>query len=228
MQANRTTRDWLAVEWHLGSWWQIVTNFFAQCNGYSSLVGNNHYPLPGDVYGSLPGNTGQCPASARLQPLPWTLARSLPGNVCQCASPAWARLQSLPGTLASSVPGNVCQCPALARFAVSAWDALTVPCLGTFANALPGQVCQSLPGTLCQFPAWERLPMPCLGMFASSCLGRLPVPCLVMPFSATLSLAELFSYAYRPSMRRELLRLLKPDMQRIPLPCYFVYAIDVK
>ena len=161
MQAHHTTRGWLAVEWHLGVGGISLLNF---CNAYSSLHGNNHCPLLGDVYGSLPG------------------------NICQC--PAWARLQSLPGTLASSLPGErlpVCM-PCLGMLAVPAWDAcqfpawerLPVPCLGTFASALPGHVLQSLPGTLCQFPAWERLPMPCLGMFASPCLGML--------FAGTLSL----------------------------------------
>ena len=151
MQAHHTTCGWLAVEWHLGLGGISLLNF---CNAYSSLHGNKHCPLPGDVYGSLPGNICQCPAWARLQSLPGTLASSLPGNACQCACPAWACLQSLPGTLASSLlgtlasslPGNVYQCPAWARFAVPAWDALPVPCLGTFANALPGHVCQSLPG----------------------------------------------------------------------------------
>ena len=86
----------------------------------------------------------------------------------------------------------------------------------------------SLPGTLCQFPAWERLPMPCLGMFVSPCLGHLPVPCLGTPFAGTPPLAELFSYAYRTSMRRELLRLFKLEMPRTPVPCYFASAMNVK
>ena len=175
-------------------------------------MGTTTVPCLGDVYGSLPGNICQCPAWARLQSLPGTLASSLPGNACQCACPAWACLQSLPGT--------ACQFPA--------WERLPVPCLGTFASALPGHVLQSLPGTLCQFPAWERLPMPCLGMFASPCLGRLPVPCLGTPFAGTPSLAELFSYAYRTSMRGELLRLVKPEMPRTPVPCYCVSAMNVK
>ena len=202
MQAHHTTRGWLAVEWHHGVGGISLLNF---CNAYSSLPGNNHCPLPGDVYGSLPGNICQCPTWARLQ--------SLPGNACQCACPAWACLQSLPGTLASSLPGNACQCPA--------WERLPVPCLH-------GHVLQSLPGTLCQFPAWERLPMPCLGMFASPCLGRLPVPCLGTPFAGTPSLAELFSYAYRTSMRKELLRLFKPEMPRTPVPCFYVSPTNVK
>ena len=164
MQAHHTTRGWLAVEWHLGVGGISLLNF---CNAYSSLHGNNHCPLLGDVYGSLPGNICQCPAWARLQSLPGTLASSLPGNA------------------GSSLPENVCQC-------------------------LPGHVLQSLPGTLCQFPAWERLQMSCLGMFASPCLGML--------FAGTLSLAELFSYVYRTSMREELLRLFKPEMPRTLCP----------
>ena len=152
MQAHHTTRGWLVVEWHLGVGGISLLNF---CNAYSSVHGNNHCPLPGDVYGSLPGNICQCPPWARLQSLPGTLASSLPGNACQF--PAWERLPvpclgtfSSPclGRFASSLPGNVCQCRAWARLAVPAWDALPVPCLGTFANALPGHVCQSLPGTL--------------------------------------------------------------------------------
>ena len=128
------------------------------------------------------------------------------------AVPAWACLQSLPGMIASSLSGN-----------------LPVLCLGTFASALPEHVLQSLTGTLCQFPAWERLPISCLGMFASPCLARLPVPCLGTPFAGTPSLAELFSYnAYRASMRRELLRLFKPEMPCTPLPCYCVSTMNVK
>ena len=217
MQAHHTTRGWLAVEWHLGVGGISLLNF---CNAYSSLHGNNHCPLPGDVYGSLPGNICQCPAWARLQSLPGTLASSLPGNACQF--PAWERLPvCMPCLGMLAVPAwDACQFPA--------WERLPVPCLGTFASALPGHVLQSLPGTLCQFPAWERLPMPCLGMFASPCLGRLPVPCLGTPFAGTPSLAELFSYAYRTSMRGELLRLFKPEMPRTPVPCYCVSAISVK
>ena len=154
----------------------------------------------------------------------------------QPLSPAWGRLR-FPSWEHLPVP-------CLGRFAVPAWDAcqfpawegLPVPCLGTLASSLPGNVCQypawaglqSLPGTLCQVPAWERLPMPCLGMFASPCLGRLPVPCLGTPFAGTPSLAELFSYAYRTSMRGELLRLFKPEWPHTPVPCYFVSAMNVK
>ena len=123
------------------------------------------------------------------------------------------------GTFASALPGHVCS-PCLER--------LPVPCLGTLASALPGHVLQSLPGALCQFPAWERLPMHCLGMFASPCLGCLPVPCLGTPFAGTPSLAQLFSYAYRTSMRRELLCLFKPEMPRTPVPYYFVSSMNVK
>ena len=197
MQAHHTTRGWLAVEWHLGVGSISLLNF---CNAYSSLPGNNHCPLPGDVYSS-------------------TFASALPGHVC---SPCLGRLPvSCLGTLVSvhALPGHACS-PCLGR--------LPVPCLGTFASALPWHVLQSLPGTLCQFPAWERLPMPCLGMFASPCLGRLPVPCLGTPFAGTPSLAELFSYAYRTSMRRELLHLFKPEMPRTPVPCYFVSPMNVK
>ena len=160
MQAHHTTHGWLAVEWHLGVGGISLLKF---CNAYSSLLGNNHCPMLGDVYGSLPENICQRPAWARLQSLPGTLASSLPwhclpvsclgrlasslpGNAGPCACPAWACLQSLPGTLASSLPGNVCQCPAWARFAVPAWDVLPDPCPGTLSNALPGHVCQSLPG----------------------------------------------------------------------------------
>ena len=150
------------------------------------------------------------------------------GNICQC--PAWARLQSLPGTLATSLPGNACQFPAwerlpvcmscLGMLAVPAWDAcqypawerLPVPCLGTFCSPCLGRFASSLPGNVCQCPAWERLPVPCLGT----------------PFAGTPSLAQLFSYAYRTSMRRELLRLFKPEMPRTPVPCYFVSAMNVK
>ena len=169
MQAHHTTRGRLAVEWHLGVGGISLLNF---CNAYSSLHGNNHCPLPGDVYGSLPGNICQCPAWARLQFLPGTLASSLPGNACQF--PAWERLPvCMPCLGMLAVPAwDACQFPA--------WERLPVPCLGTFASALPGHVLQSLSGTLCQFPAWERLPMPCLGMFASPCLGML--------FARTLSL----------------------------------------
>ena len=139
-----------------------------------------------------------------------------------CQFPAWERLPvCMPCLGMLAVPAwDACQFPA--------WERLPVPCLGTFASALPGHVVQSLPGTLCQFPAWERLPMPCLGMFASPCLGRLPVPCLGTPFAGTPSLAELFSYAYRTSMRGELLRLFKPEMPRTPVPCYYVSAMNVK
>ena len=49
-------------------------------NAYSSLPGNNHCPLRGDIYGSLPGNICQCPAWARLQSLPGRFSSSLPGN----------------------------------------------------------------------------------------------------------------------------------------------------
>ena len=162
-----------------------------------------------------------------------------------CQFPAWERLpvpclgtfaSALPGHVLQSLPGMLCQFPAwerlpmpcLGMFASPCLGRLPVPCLGTFASALPGNVLQSLPGMLCQFPAWERLPMPCLGMFASPCLGRLPVPCLGTPFAGTPSLAELFSYAYRTSMRGELLRLFKPEMPRTPVPCYFVSAMNVK
>ena len=134
----------------------------------------------------------------------------------------------LPGDVYGSLPGNICQCPAWDACQFPAWERLPVPCQGTFASALPGHVLQSLPGTLCQFPAWEHLPMPCLGMFASPCLGRLPVPSLGLPFAGTSSLAELFSFAYRTSMRGELLRLFKPEMPRTPVPCYFVSAMNVK
>ena len=142
--------------------------------------------------------------------------------------------------------------PAWGRLRFPAWEHLPVPCLGTFAvpawdacqfpawERLP--VCMPCLGMLavpawdaCQFPAWERLPVPCLGtfasalgMFASPCLGRLPVPCLGTPFAGTPSLAELFSYAYRTSMRGELLRLFKPEMPRTPVPCYCVSAMNVK
>ena len=144
-------------------------------------------------------------------PPPGDVYGSLPGNICQW--PAWARLQSLPGTLASSLPGNACQC------ACPVWACL---------QSLPGTLASSLPGNACQFPAWERLPVPCLGTFCSPCLGRLPVPCLGTPFAGTPSLAELFSYAYRASMRGELVRLFKPEMPRTPVPCYFVSAMNVK
>ena len=30
--AHHTTHDWLAVEWHLGCWWQIVASHFVQCS----------------------------------------------------------------------------------------------------------------------------------------------------------------------------------------------------
>ena len=52
------------------------------CNAYSSLPGNNHCPLRGDIYGSLPGNICQCPAWASLQSLPGRFSSSLPGNAC--------------------------------------------------------------------------------------------------------------------------------------------------
>ena len=135
-----------------------------------------------------------------------------------CQFPAWERLPvCMPCLGMLAVPAwDACQFPA--------WERLPVPCLGTFASALPGHVLQSLPGTLCQLPAWERLPMPCLGMLASPCLGRLPVPCLGTPFAGTPSLAELFSYAYRTSMRGELLRLFKPEMPRTPVPCVFFFC----
>ena len=160
MQAHHTTRGWLAVEWHLGVGGISLLNF---CNAYSSLHGNNHCPLPGDVYGSLPGNICQCPAWGTFAVPAWdacqfpaweTLAsvHALPGHAC---SPCLGRLP-VPclGTLASSLPGNACQFPAwerlpvpcLGTFCSPCLDALPVPCLGTFANALPGHVCQSLPG----------------------------------------------------------------------------------
>ena len=159
MQAHHTTRGWLAVEWHLGVGGISLLNF---CNAYSSLPGN-HCPLPGDVYSTVP-----CLG---------TFASALPGHVC---SPCLGRLplpclgtlasvhalpghhqglQSLPGTLAGSLlwnvcqfrPGNVCQCPAWARFAVPAWDALPVPCLGI---------------NVCQCPAWACLPVPAWECFS--------------------------------------------------------------
>ena len=158
------------------------------CNAYSSLHGNNHCPLPGDVYGLPPGKICQCPAWALWQSLPGTLASSLPGNTCQfpaceclpvcmrmpCACPAWACRFPCLGTLASPLPGNACQFPA--------WKRLET--LETPGNAWkPG-----MPGNACQFPACERLLVPCLGTLASvhglawhassPCLGRLPVPCL--------------------------------------------------
>ena len=164
----------------------------------------------GTFASALPGHVCS-PGLGRL-PVPClgTLASFLPGNACQCACPAWACLQSLPGTLASS------------------WERLPVPCLGTFASALPRHVLQSLPGTLRQFSAWERLPMLCLGMFANPCLGCLVVPCLESPFDRTLHLVELFSYAYRTSMRRELLRIFKSKTPRTLVPCYLVSAMKIK
>ena len=143
-----------------------LLNFFAQCNAYSSLPGNNHCPLP----------------------------------------------------LTSTV---LC----LGTFAVPAWDA-------------------------CQFPAWERLPvcMPLPGHACSPCLGHLPVPCL-WKFASALCLSLpgtlasplpgnafcwdavpswALSYAYRSSMRRELLRLLKPDMPRTPVPWWTSSEEDAK
>ena len=126
MQAHHTTRGWLAVEWHLGVGGISLLNF---CNAYSSVHGNNHCPLPGDVYGSLPG------------------------NICQC--PAWARLQSLPGTLASFLPGNACQFPAWERLPVPCPGTFSSPCLGRFASSLPGNVCQCPAWACLPVPAWE-------------------------------------------------------------------------
>ena len=177
MQAHHTTRGWLAVEWHLGVGGISLLNF---CNAYSSLHGNNHCPLPGDVYGSLPGNICQCPAWARLQSLPGTLASSLPGNACQCACPAWACLQSLPGTLASSLPGNACQFPA--------WERLPVPCLGTFCSPCLGRFASSLPGNVCQCPAWACLPVP-----ASKCFLPGRCPC---------ALSHAYLHLFKPDMPR--------------------------
>ena len=230
------------------------------CNAYSSLPGNHYCPLPGGVCGSLPGNICQCPAWARLRSLhgtlasflpgntwqcpPWerlpvpclgclpvpclgTLASPLPGNACQCACFPWPGRQSLPGTLASSLPGNACQ--------FLAWERLPVPCLGTFCSPCLGRFASSLPGSACQCPAWAlanvRQSLFASHLFASPCLGRLPVPCLGTPFALTPSLAEPFSYAYRTSMRRELLRLFKPSMPLTRVPCYyiiFVSAMNVK
>ena len=125
---------------------------FAQCSLAMPTVPylrtNYHCSLPGDVYGSLPGNICQFPALSTLAVLAWDGDSSMPEHSCQCACPAWDCLQSLPWTLANSRPVIVCQC-------------------------LPGHVLQSLPGTLCKFSAWERLPMPLLGMFASPCVGKL-------------------------------------------------------
>ena len=160
MQAHHTTRGWLAVEWHLGGWWLIAAKLL-QCLQFPAW--KQHCPLPGDVYGSLPGNICQCPAWARLQSLPGTLASSLPGNACQCACPAWACLQSLPGTLASSLPGNACQFPA--------WERLPVPCLGRFCSPCLGRFASSLPGNVCQCPAWASLPVPACECFLP---GRCP------------------------------------------------------
>ena len=145
MPAHHTTRGWLAEEWHLGVGGMSLLNF---CNAYSSLRGNNHCPLPGDVSGSLPGNICQCPAWARLQSLRGTLASSLPGNACQV--PAWERLP-------------VCM-PCLGMLAVPAWDACQFPAWERFASSLPENICQCpawacLPvpaWDACQFPAWER------------------------------------------------------------------------
>ena len=163
MQSHHTTRGWLAVEWHLGVGGISLLNF---CNAYSSLHGNNHCPLPGDVYGSLPGNQLPVPCLGTFAVPAWDA----------CQFPAWERLPvCMPCLGMLAVPAwDACQFPA--------WERLPVPCLGTFASALPGHVLQSLPGTLCQFPAWERLPMPCLGMFAS--------PCLAMLFAGMLSLCS--------------------------------------
>ena len=164
-----------------------------------------------NAYSSLHGNN-HCP-------LPGDVYGSLPGHVC---SPCLGRLPfPCLGTLASvhALPGHACS-PCLGR--------LPVPCLGTLASALPGNVCQCPAWARFAVPVWDALPVPCLGTFASPCLGRLPVPCLGTPFAGTPSLAELFSYAYRTSMRGELLRLFKPEKPRTPVPCYFVSAMNVK
>ena len=157
MQAHHTTRgcSWLAVEWHLGGWCQILAKpFWAVlfCIAYSSLPGNNHCPLPGDVYSSLPGNICQCPAWAPLQSLPGTLASSLPGNACQF--PAWKLLPvCMPCLGMLAVPAwHACQFPA--------WERLVVPCLVTFCSPCLGRFVRSLAENVCQCPS-------CLGMFSS-------------------------------------------------------------
>ena len=194
------------------------------CLGTTTVpcLGTSTVPCLGTFASALPGHV--CSPCLGLLPVSClgTLASFLPGNACQSACPAWACLQSLPWTLASflpgkklanSLPGNVCQCPAWARLFCSS-------CQGRFAT-MPGNVCQcGLPGHVCQPLPVGRLPVPCL--------GRLPVPCLRTPFCGTLSLAELCSYSYRTSMRRELLRLFKPEMPHTPVPCYFVTAMNVK
>ena len=207
MQAHHTTRGWLAVEWHLGVGGISLLNF---CNAYSSLPGNNHCPLPGDIWEHLPvpclgtfavpaWDACQFPAWERL-PVPClgTLASSLPGNACQF--PAWERLP-VPclGTLASSLPGNACQFPAwerlpvcmpcLGMLAVPAWDAcqfpawgrLPVPCLGTLASSLPGNVCQCPAWARIAVPAWDALPVLCLGTFANALPGHV---CQSLPGNA--------------------------------------------
>ena len=200
MQAHHTTCGWLAVEWHLGGWWQIVAKLICAllfCNAYSSLPGNNHCPLPGDVYGSLPGNICQCPAWERsLVPCLGTLAsvHGLPGHAC---SPCLGRLP-VPclGTLASALPGHVLQ---------SLPGMLPVPCLGTFANALPGHVCQSLPGTLASSLPWNAIcwdAVPCRALFL--CLSdkhemRASAPLQV--WNATHPCALLFCYAINVKWR---------------------------
>ena len=136
--------------------------FFERCSFAMPTVpclGTTTLPcLPEDIHGFRPVKICQCPSWVRSSPcLAGALASCLPGNVCQCASPAWACLKSLPGTLASSLPGKVCQCPTWERlppaaawgslpvpcrahFAVSACEALPVPCLETFTNDMPGHV----------------------------------------------------------------------------------------
>ena len=200
MQHHHTTSGFLAVECHLGGWWQIVAKLFCavlfamptvQYLGATTVpcLGTSTVPCLGTLILPVlrPGHVcSPC--------LHGTLASFLSGNACQCACPPWACLQSIsrPRTLASSLPRNSCQFPA--------WDALPVPCLGTFANVLPGH-----------------------HVFVSPCPGCLPVPCLGRLFAGTLSLAELFSYAYRTNTRREL-RLFKPEMPRTPVPCYFCFC----
>ena len=136
-------------------WWHIAAKLL-QCLQFPAWQPLS--PAWGRLfYSSLSGNICQCPAWARLQSLPLpclgTLAsvHALPGH--------HQGLQSLPGTLAGSLlwnacqflPGNVCQCPAWARFAVPAWDALPVPCLGI---------------NVCQCPAWACLPVPAWECFS--------------------------------------------------------------
>ena len=143
----------------------LLLNF---CNAYSSLHGNNHSPLPGDVYGPPPGNICQCRAWALWQSLPGTLASSLPGNTCQF--PSW---ECLP----------VCM-PCLGMLANPAWERLPVPCLGTFCSPCLGRFASSLPGNVCQCPALACLPVPALECFSP---GRCPCDlfsCLSAPLLA--------------------------------------------